>query len=109
MTLPGAILRLRPRCAQKDTGLPLPSSLVLLSPWLDFAEDGASYRSTPDEPILPPLVLDGFKFAYLGNGDRKSSTVTPFYADLGGLPPTLVHVGSWERLRDDFVRRSLDA
>jgi acetyl esterase/lipase len=77
--------------------------LVLLSPWLDFAEEGASYRSTPDEPILPPPVLDGFKFAYLGDGDRKSSKVTPFYADFTGLPPALVHVGRWERLRDDSI------
>jgi epsilon-lactone hydrolase len=29
--------------------------------------------------------------------------VTPLYADFGDLPPTLVHVGSWERLRDDSV------
>ncbi len=48
-------------------------------------------------------MLDGFKFAYLGNGDRKSAKVTPFYADFSGLPPTLVHVGSWERLHDDAI------
>ena len=99
----GGNLALATAVRAKDAGLPLPSSLVLLSPWLDFVEEGASYRSTPDEPILPPPVLDGFKFAYLGNGDRKSSAVTPFYADFGGLPPTLVHVGSWERLRDDSI------
>jgi acetyl esterase/lipase len=29
--------------------------------------------------------------------------VTPLYADFTGLPPTLVHVGSWERLRDDSI------
>jgi acetyl esterase/lipase len=29
--------------------------------------------------------------------------VTPFDGDFSGLPPTLVHVGSWERLRDDSV------
>ncbi|MFZ1922380.1 MAG: alpha/beta hydrolase fold domain-containing protein [Xanthobacteraceae bacterium] len=40
---------------------------------------------------------------YLGNGDRNSPQVTPFYANFNGLPPTLVHVGSWERLRDDSV------
>jgi epsilon-lactone hydrolase len=80
-----------------------PAALVLFSPWLDFAEQGASYRSVTDDPILPSYVLDGFKFAYLGNGDHKSSSVTPFDANLRGLPPTLVHVGSWERLRDDAI------
>jgi acetyl esterase/lipase len=87
----------------RNAGLPLPSALVLFSPWLDFAEEGATYTNITDDPILPPPVLDGFKQAYLGDGDRKSSMVTPFYADFGGLSPTLVHVGSWERLRDDSI------
>jgi acetyl esterase/lipase len=88
----------------RNAGLPLPSSLVLFSPWLDFAEDGAAYRDVADDPILPKPVLDGFKAAYLGNGDRRSPVVTPFDADLAGLSPTLVHVGGWERLRDDSTR-----
>jgi monoterpene epsilon-lactone hydrolase len=29
--------------------------------------------------------------------------VTPLYADFSSLPPTLVHVGTRERLRDDSV------
>jgi monoterpene epsilon-lactone hydrolase len=99
----GGNLALATAVRARDAGLPLPGSLMLLSPWLDFAEQGASYRNTPDDPILAPQVLDGFKLAYLGNGDRKSSKVTPFDADLRGLPPTLVHVGSWERLLDDSV------
>ncbi len=86
----------------RDAGLPLPSAVVLFSPWLDFAEQGGSYRATTDDPILPPPVLDKFKSAYLGDGDRKSPAVTPLFADFTGLPPTLIHVGSWERLRDDF-------
>jgi acetyl esterase/lipase len=87
----------------RDTGLPLPKALALFSPWLDFAEEGASYRAVADDPILPPPVLDAFKLAYLGNGDRRSAKVTPFHSDFRGLPPTLVHVGSWERLRDDSI------
>jgi epsilon-lactone hydrolase len=76
---------------------------VLFSPWLDFAEEGASHRSVSDDPVLPTPLLEGFKRAYLGNRDRKSPAVTPFYGDFHGLPPTLVHVGSWERLRDDSI------
>jgi acetyl esterase/lipase len=99
----GGNLALATAVRARDAGLPLPYALVLFSPWLDFAEDGASYHSTADDPILPAAVLDSFKFAYLGNGDRKSAKVTPFYADFTGLPATLVHVGSWERLRDDSI------
>jgi monoterpene epsilon-lactone hydrolase len=87
----------------RDAGLPLPAALALFSPWLDFTEQGATYRTIADDPILPPAVLDRFKLAYLRDGDGISSDVTPFYADFHGLPPTLVHVGSWERLRDDSI------
>jgi len=87
----------------RDAALPPPNALALFSPWLDFAEEGGSYRDTLDDPILPAPVLDGFKFAYIGDGDRKSALVTPFYADYTGLAPTLVHVGTWERLSDDSI------
>lgn len=100
----GGNLALATAVRARDAGLAMPSALVLFSPWLDFAEEGESYRSVVDEPILPPHVLDGFKQAYLGDGDRKSSKVTPLYADFAGLPPTLIHAGSWERLRDDSIK-----
>jgi monoterpene epsilon-lactone hydrolase len=99
----GGNLALATLVRARDAGLPLPQALALFSPWLDFAEEGASYRAISDDPILPAPVLDGFKQAYLGDGDRKSARVTPLYADFTGLPPTLVHVGSWERLRDDSL------
>jgi epsilon-lactone hydrolase len=86
-----------------QAALPLPNALVLISPWLDFAEEGASYRNTLDDPILKPELTKIFMQAYIGDGDRKSPKVTPFYADFSNMPPTLVHVGSWERLRDDSV------
>ncbi|CAB3774339.1 alpha/beta hydrolase [Paraburkholderia humisilvae] len=99
----GANLALATVVRARERGLPLPRALTLFSPWLDFAEEGASYRTTTNDPILPPAVLDGFKHAYLRDRYRKSPTVTPFYDDFSGLPPTLVHVGSWERLLDDSI------
>jgi monoterpene epsilon-lactone hydrolase len=87
----------------REAGLPLPSALALMSPWLDLAQEGASYRNTPDDPILSGNLLELAVQAYIGDGDRKSRKVTPFYADFAGFPPTLVHVGSRERVRDDSV------
>lgn len=99
----GGNLALATAVRARDAKLPLPGAVLLFSPWLDFAEEGVSYRTVTDDPILSPPVLDGFKSAYLGNGERKSAKVTPLYADLRGLPSTLVHVGSWERLHDDSI------
>ena len=99
----GGNLSLAAALRAKKAGLPLPSALALMSPWLDFAQQGASYRDTPDDPIFSDDLLELFKRAYIGDGDRKSPEVTPFYSDFTGLPTTLTHVGSWEKLRDDAV------
>jgi acetyl esterase/lipase len=99
----GGNLALATAVRAKAAGLPRPAALTLASPWLDWAREGASHKGTPDDPVVSPEMLDLFTRAYLGDGDRKSPKVTPFYADFSGLPPTLVHVGTRERLRDDSV------
>ena len=99
----GGNLALATAVRARDARLPLPSALALFSPWLDFAEEGESYRRIADDPIVLRPMLDMFKQAYLKSADHISSDVTPFYADFRDLPPTFVHVGSWERLHDDSV------
>jgi epsilon-lactone hydrolase len=74
-----------------------------MSPWLDLACEGRSHRDVADDPILSAELLLTCRRAYLGYGDCGSPDVTPFDADFLGLPPTLLHVGSWERLRDDSI------
>jgi acetyl esterase/lipase len=99
----GGNLALATAVRAKEDGLPQPGALTLASPWLDLAGEGASHQGTLDDPIVSAALLELFMLAYLGDGDRKSPKVTPFYADFSGLPPTLVHVGSREMLRDDSV------
>jgi monoterpene epsilon-lactone hydrolase len=99
----GGNLALATAVRAKKAGAPLPGALTLVSPWLDVAGEGASHQGTPDDPVVAPELLALFTHYYLGDGDRKSPTVTPFYADFSGLPPTLVHVGTRERLHDDSV------
>jgi monoterpene epsilon-lactone hydrolase len=86
----------------KKEGLPQPAALMLMSPALDLANEGESHHSVTDAPLLTPQLMEIFNACYIGPGDRKSELV-PFYSDFTGLPPTLVHVGSWEILRDDSV------
>ena len=42
--------------------------------------------------------------SYLGDADPKNPLVSALYADLKGLPPLLIHVGSDEALLDDSTR-----
>jgi acetyl esterase/lipase len=41
---------------------------------------------------------------YLGGADPRTPLAAPLYADLHGLPPFLIHVGTAETLFDDATR-----
>jgi epsilon-lactone hydrolase len=99
----GGNLALSVAIRARDAGMPLPAALVLMSPALDLADDLDSHTSVADAPLLTPQLMGLFNTLYLGEGDRRSPVVSPFHAGLSGLPPTLIHVGSWELLRDDAI------
>ena len=42
--------------------------------------------------------------SYLGDADPRDPLASALYADLQGLPPLLIHVGSDEALLDDSTR-----
>jgi acetyl esterase/lipase len=55
------------------------------------------------------LILDGgkeiqFALMYLGDTDPRAPLVSPLFADLRGLPPLLIQVGSDEILLSDSTR-----
>lgn len=45
-----------------------------------------------------------FTALYTGGSDAKAPGVSPLYADLRQMPPTLIHVGGWEVLLSDSTR-----
>jgi acetyl esterase/lipase len=97
----GGNLALATAVRARDADLPMPAAIAVFSPALDLAAEGQSHET--DAPLLVRPLMDLFNAIYLGEGDRKSPDVTPFYSNLNGLPPTLLHVGTWEILRDDSV------
>ncbi len=99
----GGNLSLSTAIRARDAGLPLPGCVVMMSPALDLAGDGESHTRLKDAPLLTKELVDLFNRAYVGEGDLRSSLVTPFYSDMSGLPPVLIHVGSNEMLVDDSV------
>ncbi len=90
----------------KRLGDDLPGCLWLVSPWTDLTMSGATLATKGAvDPLIHRDYLEELAGAYLPPGvDRKDPRVSPLYADLGGLPPTLVQVGSAETLLDDAVR-----
>jgi acetyl esterase/lipase len=84
----------------------LPGCLWLVSPWTDLAMSGATLMSKSDvDPLIHKEYLQEPADAYAPQVmDRRDPRLSPLYADLKGLPPTLIQVGSAETLLDDAVR-----
>lgn len=99
----GGNLALSTAIRARNDGRPVPAAVALLSPALDFAGDGASHTAVVDDPILSRPLIDMFLACYLPNSDRRDPAASPLHAELFGLPPVLIHVGSWEKLRDDSL------
>jgi epsilon-lactone hydrolase len=91
----------------RDSGDPLPAGAMLLSPWTDLGLDGESMNGVGrKDPMLTRYLLSKMARLYLGDTDPANSLVSPIYADLTGLPPLYIQVGSCERLLDDAKRLS---
>lgn len=90
--------------ALRDRGLPAPAAAVCISPWVDLTNGAASYKTKASvDPIVTVDGITQLAQAYIGTGDPKQPLVSPLYADLRGLPPLLIHVGSDEVLLDDAL------
>lgn len=109
----------------KELGLPLPAGIVALSPWSDLTLSGESYKTNRDkDPTLSRERLEFFADCYAGvttekktkKKKRKSNTgdiamrgmdiktlpeVSPVFADLAGMPPSLIFAGGDEILLSD--------
>lgn len=89
----------------RDSGVPLPACAWCISPWVDLQGTGASMTAKAAvDPMVQQSYLAELAVAYLGGADPRTSLAAPLYADLRGLPPMLIQVGSAETLLDDAVR-----
>jgi monoterpene epsilon-lactone hydrolase len=91
--------------ALRDAGDPLPAAAVCISPWVDMEGVGESMKTKADlDPMIPADESHRAAKTYLAGADPRSPLASPLYADLAGLPPMLIHVGTSEVLLDDSTR-----
>lgn len=90
----------------KEQGRRQPRALILMSPWTDMSASGPSYTECADlDPMLTVEYVDAMRRAYAGDRqDWADPQLSPLFADLRGLPPTLIQVGTNEILRSDSER-----
>src|SRR5499427_9288851 len=91
--------------AIRDAKLPLPAAGACLSPWVDLEGIGESMTTKADvDPIVQKAGILQMAAAYLGGKAPRTPLAAPLYADLSGLPPLLIQVGTAETLLDDASR-----
>lgn len=100
----GGGLTLATLLALRERGRPLPAAGVCISPWTDLTCAAPSYASKAAvDPIVMQDSVQMMAKAYVGGGDPRAPLISPLFAELAGLPPLLVHVGSDEVLLDDAL------
>ncbi len=91
--------------AIRDAGLPQPACGFCISPWVDLEGLGASMTSkAAADPMVQHEGLGGMAQAYLAGASPRTPLAAPLHADLKGIAPLLIHVGSAETLLDDSTR-----
>ncbi len=101
----GGGLTLATLIALRDAGERLPAGGIPLSAWADLAQTGGTIQTKADvDPIVTGEMLTQMSGTYLNGADNKHPLASPIYADLKGLPPLLLQVGTAETLLDDTRR-----
>ncbi len=89
----------------RDAGQPQPACGWCISPWVDLECLGESMNNKSEiDPLIQKAYLKELAAAYLNGADPRSALAAPMYANLKGLAPLLIQVGSAETLLDDAVR-----
>ena len=91
--------------AIREAGLAQPGCGWCLSPWIDLEGLGASMETKAAiDPMVQKAGILDMAALYLDGANPRSPLAAPLYADLRGLPPLLIQVGSAETLLDDAIR-----
>lgn len=80
--------------------VPMPAAIIAISPWTDLTASGSSYEENRDvDPSMTLKMLNFYADSYAKN--REDPLVSPLFADLQGMPPSLIYVGGDEIMRSD--------
>ncbi len=100
----GGGLTLSTLVSLRDSGLPAPAAAVCLSPWVDLEALGTTVDENDRYDYISRRALVQYRKRFVDDGDVRHPLAAPLYADLRGLPPVLIQVGSAETLLDDSLR-----
>jgi monoterpene epsilon-lactone hydrolase len=116
----GAILTAEVAVKIKQIGLPLPGALGIFSGGGDFTKTGDSQQIYGVQGLSghPDTQPKGVQWlgVYVGSADPKDPVLSPFFADLHGMPPTLFMTSTRDFMLSDttllhraFLRAGVEA
>lgn len=88
----------------RESGQEPPAAIALLSPWTDLLLTGDAITEVHDDLTLDAERLRGAGQMYAGGADLEHPELSPLHADLAGLPPLHIEVGTGEILLSDSTR-----
>ena len=91
--------------ALRDADIPLPASILAMSPWADLTLSGSTF--VEKQSVDATLTADGLRRSagdYVGSADASHPYLSPILGDLRRLPPMLIQSGSREILLSDALR-----
>ena len=92
----GGGLALAVAMTARERGWPQPAALILLSPWIDLACEGETWRTLAAVDVGTRDVLLKMTSLYAGGTSPKDWRLSPLFGDLAGLPPMLIMAGTAE-------------
>ena len=98
----GGGLALATLISLRDENTPLPAHVWLSSPWTDLTMTGETMTTKAAvDPLIQRAYLQETAALYLNGTDPTNPLVSPINADLHGLPPMLIQIGTAETLLSD--------
>lgn len=89
----------------RDQGLDLACCAVLLSPWVDLANQGDSHTVNDQrDPSLNNAWVDSAASLHANGHPLDDPAISPIHADMRDLPPTLITSGSHDLLLSQCLR-----
>jgi quinol monooxygenase YgiN len=81
-----------------------------MSPYADLTLAGATMETKRDaDPLMSSQALHARVTDYTAGQDAALGLISPIFAELSGLPPLIIQVGTHEVLLDDAIRLARQA
>jgi deazaflavin-dependent oxidoreductase (nitroreductase family) len=94
----------------RDRGLPMPAAALVMSQYVDLTLAGETMETKREaDPLMSEPALRARVADYTSGQDAALGLISPIFAELSGLSPLIIQVGTHEVLLDDAIRLAREA